>query len=184
MPLVQPPQTSSSGLSATLAPPSWPDHMFQNTIQAGPSNPLHTAFLDATHQAPADPPSIAQSNPTPTSVPESAGSGSAISPSQRTKRRRQHSPDATRRIVAANFSNETDALEILAHAAAENDSDDADTKPSTDEGKKNVRWDMQEENPRGVAEFSLVKAGVLTVTDVENLVRLFFECHHPVLVSH
>lgn len=118
-------------------------------------------------------------------MPESTGS-SALSPSHpRSKKRRQHSPDATRRIVAANFSNEIDALEILANAAADPDSDDQKHVSPDEEPQKGIRWDIQEDQvqAKGLEDYCLVKENVLTVNDLENLVRIFFENHHPVLVG-
>jgi hypothetical protein len=156
---------------------------------AGPSQPpqpapLQASYLSTGSSALPDPPSVTQSHATPASMPESTGSNSAVSPNHRTKRRRQHSPDATRRIVAANFSNETDALEILANAAAENDSDDQDKSSPTVELKKSVKWELKDDQAKvkGLGDYCLVAAGLMTVQDIENLVRLFFENHHPVLV--
>ena len=117
-------------------------------------------------------------------MPESNGSGSALSPT-RSKRRRQHSPDATRRIIAANFSNETDALEILANAAAENESENAGHRSLAEDTSKGVRWDLGDhiKTAKSLEDYCLVKAGILGVADVESLVRLFFHNNHPVLVS-
>ena len=153
--------------------------------QTPQSASLQASFLNTNSTTLPDPPSVTQSNATPASMPESAGSNSAMSPNTRIKRRRQHSPDATRRIVAANFSNETDALEILANAAAENDSDDQDRSSPTVETKKGVKWELKDDQAKvkGLGDYCLVTAGLMTVQDIENLVRLFFENHHPVLVS-
>lgn len=182
--------STSAGLSATLSTPAWPEGIIFQPNHAGPSQltqsaPPHPSYLNTGSSSLPDPPSVTQSNATPVSLTESTGSNSALSPAARVKRRRQHSPDATRRIVAANFSNETDALEILANAAAENDSDDQEKTSPTVEMKKGVKWELKDDQAKvkGLAEYCLVTAGLMTVQDVENLVRLFFECHHPVLVS-
>lgn len=191
----QPPSasTSNSALHSAFASNNWHENILNqiNTSSTGApslptphSAPLHSSFIDPTPLT--DPSSIGQSNATPASIPESTGSGSGLSPNtfQRVKKRRQHSPDATRRIVAANFSNEIDALEILANAAAEGDSEE-EQKPANEEQKKTLRWDLSEDHTQSqrIEEYCLIKAGVLSVNDLENLVRLFFEHYHPVLVS-
>jgi len=181
----------SAGLSATLSTPAWPEGMVFSSNQGGPSQIPHStsvqpSYLNTVASSAPDPPSVSQSQATPASFTESTGSNSALSPTNRVKRRRQHSPDATRRIVAANFSNETDALEILANAAAEDDSDDQGKTSPAIETRKGVKWELKDDQAKvkGLGEFCLVTAGLLTVQDIENLVRLFFENHHPVLVSH
>lgn len=166
---------------------------------------------------------------------------------QRKKRRRtaggpsEPDADVTRRIVVANFSNETDALEILAHAATDgegrsHDSEDGhEGSPSHgkpgDRGtstrsdgperlgarrrsvssgrKKSVGWNMRDgstdrdrslgrhdevfledgeeddsqEREVGMEDFLLVSLGIIGIEMVEELVSVFFQQHHPVLVS-
>ncbi|KAK1927726.1 hypothetical protein DB88DRAFT_479042 [Papiliotrema laurentii] len=180
------PQRPHAAMPTAFSSSGWPNLMFQSgptpSNQTPNSAPLQSSFLEPTPPH-AEPPSFGQSNTTPASVPESTGS-SALSPSHpRSKKRRQHSPDATRRIVAANFSNEIDALEILANAAADPDSDDQKHVSPDEEPQKGIRWDIQEDQvqAKGLEDYCLVKENVLTVNDLENLVRIFFENHHPVL---
>ena len=115
------------------------------------------------------PPAKPINNPTPQSVDSS--STSALSPAARARKKRD-APDATRRIVVASFANETDALEILAHAA-------------TDEDKANG-GDKQIPTVPGapsLANYVLIKSGILDEGMLWALTRHFFEHHHPVLVS-
>ncbi|KAK4687831.1 hypothetical protein P7C73_g2287, partial [Tremellales sp. Uapishka_1] len=121
-------------------------------------------------------------------------SASAGLPSHPRKRRRtaNSEPDATRRIVVASFSNETDALEILANAATDSeDRKDTDIQEEEEgederlkigEGKKKVGWmDNMADHRKGLSEFALVKKGILSEELVRTLVEVFFELHHPVL---
>jgi hypothetical protein len=109
------------------------------------------------------------------SIPESSNSGH--SPNTR-KRRREG--DGARRIVVANFSNETDALEILANAATD-DKKDGDNPPNEKGSGRKVTF----EDTAGARldDFVLVKQGILDVARLELLVRVFFEHHHPALVN-
>jgi hypothetical protein len=115
-----------------------------------------------------DPPTIATTS--------SQASGSSTGNS----RRKRLEPDATRRIVVASFSNETDALEILAKAATDADEpeDRSDDAPQI---SKHVSW--ADDAPRALAQFPLVARGILDETTLERLVDVFFKQHHPVLVS-
>ena len=98
---------------------------------------------------------------TPRSHPSSTPSAShPLSPTRR----------AARRIVAASFSNESDALSILAHAAT--DEDNKGLNPG--HAKKEIRDDLE--------DFTLIKRGVLDEVELESLVRAFFEHYHPALV--
>ena len=108
------------------------------------------------------------------SIPESSNSGH--SPGSR-KRRREG--DGARRIVVANFSNETDALEILANAATD-DKKDGDSQPDKGPGRKVT---FEDRAGARLEDFALVKQGVLDVMRLEVLVRVFFEHHHPALVG-
>jgi hypothetical protein len=109
------------------------------------------------------------------SIPESSNSGH--SPNTR-KRRREG--DGARRIVVANFSNETDALEILANAATD-DKKEGDNQGNDKGAGKKVSFGA--EVGARLEDFALVKKGVMDVTRLEILVRVFFEHHHPALVS-
>jgi hypothetical protein len=122
------------------------------------------------HATPASQPSVQSVQ----SMPESSTSGH--SPGSR-KRRREG--DGARRIVVANFSNETDALEILANAATD-DKKDGDNEPNDKGASRKVTF---EDRGARLEEFALVKQGVLDVSRLEVLVRVFFEHHHPALVS-
>jgi hypothetical protein len=110
------------------------------------------------------------------SIPESSNSGH--SPNTR-KRRREG--EGARRIVVANFSNETDALEILANAATDDKKDQAGDGHHSDSvsGRKVT---FQDRAAARIDDFVLVKKGVLDVNRLELLVRAFFEHHHPALV--
>jgi hypothetical protein len=111
------------------------------------------------------------------SIPESSNSGH--SPNTR-KRRREG--EGARRIVVASFSNETDALEILANAATDDKQDQAgqDIQHDPVSGKKVT---FQERAAPRIDDFVLVKKGILDVIRLELLVKAFFEHHHPALVS-
>jgi len=82
--------------------------------------------------------------------------------------------------VVANFSNETDALEILANAATD-DKKDGDGQPNDKGPGRKVTF--EEKAGARLEDFALVKQGVLDVSRLEVLVRVFFEHHHPALVS-
>ncbi|RSH91336.1 hypothetical protein EHS25_009635 [Saitozyma podzolica] len=143
-------------------------------IQSLPqSQSLPSQNHDYTRQVPVDPPSIPQS--TPGSLDST--STSALSPSSRTKRRQ--GPDATRRIVVANFSNETDALEILARAATDEDKDRPGDDRGDNKGGKRVAW--KDEEKRGLGEYLLVRLGVLDEGTLWELVQTYFKHYHPVL---
>jgi hypothetical protein len=122
------------------------------------------------HATPASQPSVQSVQ----SIPESSNSGH--SPGSR-KRRREG--DGARRIVVANFSNETDALEILANAATD-DKKDGDNQP--DDKGTGRRVTFEDRAGARLEDFALVKQGVLDVSRLEVLVRSFFEHHHPALV--
>jgi hypothetical protein len=175
---------------ATTSNENWNTSIFNQNMPSPanrfPSvNSLQSSFLDsAGPSVPHDAASLPHSMTTPASMPDSTGSGAGLSPSQRAKRRRQHSPDATRRIVAASFSNETDALEILANAAAENDEDEHRRAADADELGRAVQWSSHTSAPKGLEDNCLVKAHILTTADVEHLVRMYFEDHHPGLVGY
>jgi hypothetical protein len=109
------------------------------------------------------PPPKPINNPTPQSVDST--STSALSPAARA-RKKQNAPDATRRIVVASFANETDALEILAHAATDEDKESPTDKPS---------------RAASLANYVLIKSGILDEGMLWALTRHFFEHHHPVL---
>ena len=162
-PLPQMPPATATSLGNTVTP-TWPE---TSGIPQLPQQPQQSLSFDA--------------NPNPTDYPSASDSaGSMVSPSSRNRRRR--SPDATRRIVAASFSNETDALEILANAAAEDDSEG--TTQDVKEGDRMVRWALEDDKKApSLEEFCLVQAKVLTTQDTQDLVRIFFERYHPVLVS-
>lgn len=109
------------------------------------------------------------------SVPESSNSGH--SPNIR-KRRREG--DGARRIVVASFSNETDALEILANAATDDKKEGENAPHEKGAGRK---VSFEDRAGARLDDFVLVKQGILDVTRLEVLVRVFFEHHHPALVS-
>lgn len=110
---------------------------------------------------------------------------STSSPNNTTGRRKRLSePDATRRIVVANFNNETDALEILAKAAT--DADDGDNGHDQHESsleRKRVSWADAHQH-HNISDFVLIKRGVLDERTLEMLVQAYFQHHHPVLVSY
>jgi hypothetical protein len=137
-----------------------------NMTQLPPNN---SANID--NATPASQPSVQSVQ----SIPESSNSGH--SPGSR-KRRREG--DGARRIVVANFSNETDALEILANAATD-DKKDGDSQPNDKGPGRKVTF--EDKAGARLEDFALVKQGVLDVSRLEVLVRVFFEHHHPALVS-
>lgn len=122
--------------------------------------------------------------PTNTTV-SSFGSASTASPNNPTgqRRRRAQEPDATRRIVVASFNNETDALEILAKAATDADGDgSAEEKDHSSLAQKRVSW-ADDATPQSISDFVLIRRGILDERRLEMLVQVFFQHHHPVLVS-
>lgn len=123
--------------------------------------------------------------PTNTTV-SSFGSASTASPNNPTGQRRrrvQNEPDATRRIVVASFNNETDALEILAKAATDADGNgSAEEKEDSRPEHKRVAW-ADDAGPRNIADFVLIRRGILDEPRLEMLVQVFFQHHHAVLVS-
>jgi len=137
-----------------------------NMTQLPPNN---STIID--NATPASQPSVQSVQ----SIPESSNSGH--SPGSR-KRRREG--DGARRIVVANFSNETDALEILANAATD-DKKDGDSQPNDKGPGRKVTF--EDKAGARLEDFALVKQGVLDVSRLEVLVRVFFEHHHPALVS-
>lgn len=123
-------------------------------------------------------------DPPSTKTVSSIGSVSTESPNHQGRRRRNPSePDATRRIVVASFNNETDALEILANAATDADGDSGPEKGDDGAAARNKRVAWDDERPRSIADFVLIKRGVLDEERLEQLVEIFFQHHHPVLVS-
>jgi len=120
---------------------------------------------------PTDPPSLTNTTPDSTST-------SALSPNQQNHRpsKRHKGPDATRRIVVANFSNETDALEILANAATDEDKGHAGN--ASGKGGKHVAWkdtDTQQ-------DFLLLRLGILDMSTLLELIQVYFKYYHPFLV--
>jgi hypothetical protein len=113
-----------------------------------------------------------------TASPSNPSTGASSS-----RRKRHSEPDATRRIVVASFSNETDALEILAKAATDADDEPADKgeENGTRETSKRVIW--ADGQPRPLSHFVLIARGILDERMLELLVNVFFTHHHPVLVS-
>ncbi len=116
--------TSTIGLSAPTGIRLW--HSHNHARASRPSlTPQHSQLTRLPSQLPQEPTSHTTnlSQTTPGSL--DSASTSAMSPASRTKRRQMaggaSGPDATRRIVVANFSNEVDALEILATAATDED---------------------------------------------------------------
>lgn len=130
-------------------------------------------FQDFVPDLPALPSAINQATP----ASADSTSTSALSPTARAKKRQNTNPDATRRIVVANFSNETDALEILADAATDND--DKDKSGGEDDGVSTKR--VQFRDHADLSEYLLVKQGIVTEAVLWILVHLYFEHHHPVL---
>ncbi|OCF41353.1 specific RNA polymerase II transcription factor [Kwoniella heveanensis CBS 569] len=130
---------------------------------------------------------------TPGSLGESSvTSASGQSPGHRAKRRRSdREPEGTRKIVNASLSNEMDALEILANAATDGNSEgDSDGHEPSNKGKgvangeaKRVSWELEEETvpPRELRDFHLIKAGILDELGLQDLVSTFFRDHHPSL---
>ncbi|WVR07572.1 hypothetical protein IAU60_004614 [Kwoniella sp. DSM 27419] len=126
---------------------------------------------------------------TPGSLGESSvTSASGHSPGHRTKRRRSE-PEGTRKIVNASLSNEMDALEILANAATDGNSDESEggegrkSKMASNGDAKKVSWDLEEEMPpaRELRDFHLIKLGIVDETGLQDLVSHFFRNHHPSL---
>lgn len=76
----------------------------------------------------------------------------------------------------ASFANETDALEILAHAATDEDKESASGNDKPNSAKR------VPEAP-SLANYVLIKSGILDEGMLWALTRHFFEHHHPVLVS-
>lgn len=131
-------------------------------------------------------PQLPVDNTTPVSLPgiqsvqsHAESSNSGHSPDTR-KRRREG--DGARRIVVANFSNETDALEILADAATDDKKDhygDSNEQDGTSGGRKVA---FEDRVSARLDEFVLVKERVLDIVQLELLIRVFFEHHHAALV--
>lgn len=141
-------------------------------------------------------------------TPASHSSGSALSafsPNNSSKlslgghsggRERRHkdtTADTTRRIITSSFANETDALEILANAATDENDNDADEGSVYRKGErlsekedKHVSWSfremVEEEVEKKLGDFLLVREGIVDEADVWGLVQDFFRCHHPALV--
>lgn len=84
--------------------------------------------------------------------------------------------------MVANFSNETDALEILANAATDDKKDQFGQSAEHDKGS-GKRVVFEDKVGARLDEFVLVKQRIIDVARLELLVRVFFEHHHPALVS-
>lgn len=154
--------------------------------------PQHSQLTRLPSQLPQEPSSHTTnlSQTTPGSL--DSASTSAMSPASRTKRRQMaggaSGPDATRRIVVANFSNEVDALEILATAATDEDKANAGLSGEEGDGMaagmgksgKRVSWKAEEE--RSLAEFVLVRLGIIDEATLWDLVQAYFVHFHPFLV--
>ena len=152
-------------------PPQHPQVHYAASLQ--PNDPFRTGLPKNLSIPIANPDQPLGSNTTPASMAESSNtSHSNLSPQRHTRRK-----DATRSIVVANFSNETDALEILANAAT--DEDGNIVKPET----KKVAWAMGDDlqPPHRLGDFPLIREGIISETTLESLVRSFFEHYHPTL---
>lgn len=178
--------TSSSSLGNMKLTIQWPTNidtkqfdtsMFQlpQSHQAVNNNIQNLPQLPIDNTTPASLPSVQSVQ----SHAESSNSGH--SPNTR-KRRREG--DGARRIVVASFSNETDALEILANAATDDKKDQFGEHNEQDRASGGRKVTFEDKVGARLDEFVLVKQRVLDVTRLELLVRVFFEHHHPALVSN
>lgn len=164
----------------------WPAEFDAKTFDASLFNLAQSQNNPLGNQNLQQPLPNANDNATPVSLPSvqsvqshAESSNSGYSPSTR-KRRREG--DGARRIVVASFSNETDALEILANAATDDKKDQYGGNSEQDRasGRKVM---FEDKVGARLDEFVLVKQRILDVTRLELLVRVFFEHHHPALVS-
>ncbi|WVR00116.1 hypothetical protein IAU59_007258 [Kwoniella sp. CBS 9459] len=189
-PIQQPPQWPQDILSASLPEKrSFSQHQqHPNQHQSGPSqssyqNQGQSMPSSGQHPDTTTPGSLGESSVT---------SASGQSPGHRSKRRRsEREPEGTRKIVNASLSNEMDALEILANAATDGNSEgDSDGHDPSGKGKsiangeaKRVSWELEEEAvpPRELRDFHLIKARILDELGLQDLVSTFFRDHHPSL---
>ncbi|KAL1413416.1 hypothetical protein Q8F55_001182 [Vanrija albida] len=168
------PSDSTHGLASYPAGASGPSTGASGASGGGGWSSDNIGLFDHKPSPLFDPPS--------TKTVSSIGSVSTESPNHQGRRRRNPSePDATRRIVVASFNNETDALEILANAATDADGDAGAEKGDESAAARNKRVAWDDERPRSVADFVLIKRGVLDEERLEQLVEIFFQHHHPVL---
>lgn len=165
--------------------PQWPANFDTKTFDASLFNLAQTQTQNNTlgNQTL---PQLPNDNATPASLPsvqsvQSHGESSNSGYSPNTRKRRREG-DGARRLVVASFSNETDALEILANAATD---DKKDQYGGNDEQDRTSGRKVTFEDKVGarMEEFVLVKQRILDVARLELLIRVFFEHHHPALVS-
>lgn len=147
-----------------------------NPSAAGLPNRAHSrdpSFIQTDQTTPASIPSV----PSAVSMPESSNSGHSP-----TARKRRREGEGARGIVTASFSNETDALEILANAATDGEKN---AQSSSEEdgaaSSKKVAW--RDQQGATLDEFILVRQGIINAETLERLVTIFFDHHHPALVS-
>ncbi|KAL7419170.1 hypothetical protein Q5752_006006 [Cryptotrichosporon argae] len=150
---------------------------FSATMSAAPTAPLRPLWADNLGpMLPDTKPSPVFDPPTSISHPESTTTATTTSPtpgSLNKRRRLTAEPDSTRKIVTASFNNETDALEILASAATDENGNPV--------GGERRDWEVKPAKPDArLEDFVLIRRGVMNVDTLEEVVRVFFERHHPV----